>query len=244
MPTNDLNLYVARAVLDLAHRPEGFDPLELLHDLTAQAVALLPVRCAGITVRNEQGQVVYVTASDMTCAGLEEDQIELDEGPCLDSVRTEQSLPLTLLTSPWAAERWPRFTFRARRVGIRAVAAVRLPLPHMTFGALNLMMAGPPYVTSRDLELADVLAKAAAVALTHQRLLAGRDEVVAQLQTALDSRLVIEQAKGVLSATLNVSVDEAFTRLRAHARARGQKLTVLSTRIALGDIPHDLVPAP
>ncbi|MER6693865.1 GAF and ANTAR domain-containing protein [Streptomyces minutiscleroticus] len=228
--------HIAQAVLDLAHRPADFDPLELLHDVTAQAVALLPVRGASITVL-DQDAVSYVTASDEVCRQLTEDQIDLDEGPCLDSARTRQPLEPTVLT-----ERWPRFAYRAQAEGVTAVAAVSLRLPQMLLGALNLFLTRPPYLGGPDMQLAQTLADTTGTTLAHRHELADKDTVLTQLQTALDSRLVIEQAKGVLAGRLGIDMDEALARLRATARSRRQKLTDLAARIACGNVPGDLHP--
>ncbi|MEU2791203.1 GAF and ANTAR domain-containing protein [Streptomyces sp. NPDC007100] len=242
MSTTDREIRIAHAVLDLTHSRADFDPLELLHDLTAQAVALLPVRCAGITVLDREGNdAVYVTASDDLCLALEEDQGELNEGPCLDSARTQRPLPVLSLTGPPGSLRWPRFAPRARRAGIMAVAAVPLRLPQIPLGALNLLMAEPPYPSSRDLRLAQVLADATSTALAFRQEIAEMEQVLGQLQTALDSRLVIEQAKGALSVRLNVSLDEAFQRLRAHARSHQRQLTELSAQVARGQVPAELL---
>ncbi|MFI0259528.1 ANTAR domain-containing protein [Streptomyces sp. NPDC017056] len=242
MSTTDREIRIAHAVLELTHRRADFDPLELLHDLTAQAVALLPVRCAGITVLDREGNdAVYVTASDDLCLALEEDQGELNEGPCLDSARTQRPLPVLSLTGPPGSLRWPRFAPRARRAGIMAVAAVPLRLPQVPLGALNLLMAEPPYPSSRDLRLAQVLADATSTALAFRQEIAEMEQVLGQLQTALDSRLVIEQAKGALSVRLNVSLDEAFQRLRAHARSHQRQLTELSAQVARGQVPAELL---
>ncbi len=242
MSTTDREIRIAHAVLDLTHRRADFDVLELLHDLTAQTVALLPVRCAGITVLDREGtEAVYVTASDDLCLALEEDQSELNEGPCLDSARSQRPLPVLSLTGPPGSIRWPRFAPRARRAGVTAVAAVPLRLPQVPLGALNLLMAEPPYPGSRDLRLAQALADAASGALAFRHELAQKDQILGQLQTALDSRLVIEQAKGALSVRLDVSLDEAFQRLRAHARSRRHKLTELSAQVARGQVPAELL---
>ncbi|MGW8376779.1 ANTAR domain-containing protein [Streptomyces sp. ODS28] len=239
--TSERELRVAEAVVDLGHRPPGFDPLELLHDLTAHLSALLPVRSAGVTTAAGSGEVAYLTASDEPCRRLEQDQIDLDEGPCLDSARNREPLPLTDLTDgSGAAARWPRFVPRARAAGITAVAAVMLETPPLSLGAANLLMSGPPYVDDRDLRLARTLTRATALAFAHRQERNGRDGVAGQLQAALDARLVVEQAKGVLAALLGVGMDEAFTLLRGHARLRGQRLTDLATRIARGDIPAAL----
>ncbi|MFI6642423.1 ANTAR domain-containing protein [Streptomyces sp. NPDC050504] len=244
MPTTSRELAIAEAVFGLVHRPADFDPLELLHDLTAHACALLPVRWSGITVLdpvNGEDHVLYATASDERCRELVEIQFDLDEGPCLDSSRSQRPLPLTPLSGV-GQERWPRFAPLARRLGVTAAAAVSLRLPHLQLGALNLFMTHPPYVTAHDLRLAQTLADVTAVALSHRHELADKQKAIAQLQTALDSRIVIEQAKGVLAARLGTGMDEAFTLLRAHARSRQQKITDLATQIARGNTPAELDP--
>ncbi|WP_030374943.1 GAF and ANTAR domain-containing protein [Streptomyces rimosus] len=242
MSTTDRETRIADAVLDLVHRRADFDPLELLHDLTGQAVALLPVRCAGITVLDrDTHEPVHVTASDELCLDLEQEQSALGEGPCIDSARARRPLPVISLTGPPGTVRWPHFAPHARQAGITAVAAVSLRLPQMALGGMNLMMTHPADVGDQDLRLARTLADATAVALAHRQEMIDKDTVLDQLQRALDSRLVIEQAKGVLSARLHLSMDDAFQRLRAHARSRQQKLTELSTRIARGDMPAELL---
>ncbi|MDQ1040498.1 GAF domain-containing protein [Streptomyces sp. V3I8] len=230
----------AQAVLDLASRAEGCDVLELLHDLTTYAVSLLGVRSAGVTVLDERGQVDYLTASDETCRRLEEDQLELDEGPCVDSTRTGKALaPVLLRAAHPSVQRWPRFTPRALRAGISSIAAVPLRTPQHPLGALNLMSADR-VPTREDLRLAQVLADAAVICLQHRQILVAKDEIIGQLEAALESRIVIEQAKGVLASRLDVDVEEAFVRLRGLARSRQQKLTELAAQIARGSIPAEL----
>jgi len=240
MTSTEREILIAHAVFDLSLRPTGFDPLELLHDLTAQTVALLPVECAGVTVLNLGGRVVYATASDERCLTLEEDQHELNEGPCLDSARGQRPLPVTSLAGPPGTTRWPRFAARAQEAGISAVAAVLLRLPDIPLGALNLLMTGPPYPSGRDLRLAQTLADATSAALSSRRQFVDKDQVLARVQTALDSRMVVEQAKGVLYERLGVSMDDALQRLRVHARSRQQKLTELSAQVVRGEAPAAL----
>ncbi|MFF0738800.1 ANTAR domain-containing protein [Streptomyces sp. NPDC004111] len=232
---------VARAVLELGSRPDGFDALELLHDLTAYAVRLVRVRSAGVTVLDENGDVDYVTASDEVCARLEEDQLDLDEGPCLDATRSGSILPpVTLHPAGPAFARWPRFAPRAAAAGFTSVAAVPLRTPRQSLGAVNLLQTGRATISFADLQVAQLLADAAGTRLHHRRSLLERDEVIAQLTGALQSRIVIEQAKGILAARLGTDVEDAFGRLRAHARTRQQKLTHLARQITQGQIPADL----
>ncbi|MEU6394342.1 GAF and ANTAR domain-containing protein [Streptomyces sp. NPDC046939] len=240
MAVTTRELDTSKAVLDLVSRPPDLDVLELLHDLTAYAAAFLPVR-AGITVLDDGGDVTYLTASDEVSRRFQQDQLDLDEGPCLDSARSHDALPVILFDSSQAARRWPRFTPLAQGAGVIAMAAIPLHTPELMLGALNLIVTGPPLPTQRDLHLAQVLTDAAAQALTHRRDMVGREETIRQLQTALDSRIVIEQAKGVLAAHLKLTMDEAFTLLRGHARATQQHLTVLATRIANRDLPDALL---
>ncbi|MEU4203511.1 ANTAR domain-containing protein [Streptomyces sp. NPDC039022] len=240
MPATEREARIAEAVRGLVHRSADFDPLELLHDLTEHAMALLPVAGAGVTVLDDLGRVEYATASDERCRRLEEVQIELDEGPCLDATRGGTVVAPASLTGP-AALRWPRFARRARRVGVTAVAAVPLRTSGATAGALNLMSGpGPELPTANDLRIAQALADATAACFGHQHDLHDQAVLIQQLSTALESRLVIEQAKGVLSERLRVSLDDAFAQLRAHARARQLKLTVLAASVAQGSVPSEL----
>lgn len=240
MPATEREARIAEAVRDLVHRSADFDPLELLHDLTGHATALLPVAGAGVTVLDDLGRVEYATASDERCRRLEEVQIELDEGPCLDATRDGTAMAPASLSGP-AALRWPRFARRARRAGVTAVAAVPLRTPGFTAGALNLMSGQETEIpTANDLRIAQALADATAACFGHQHDLHDQAVLIQQLSTALESRLVIEQAKGVLSERLGVSLDDAFGRLRAHARARQLKLTDLAADVAQGTVPSEL----
>ncbi|MFD7662353.1 ANTAR domain-containing protein [Streptomyces sp. NPDC059788] len=242
MPATLREVRIAEAVRDLVHRAADFDPLELLHDLTAYTTALLPVAGAGVTVLDDLGRVEYATASDERCRQLEDDQIDLNEGPCVDATREGTAVPTAVLTGP-AALRWPRFARRAQRAGITAVAAVPLRTPALSVGALNLMGSGQDtdaLPDGSDLRIAQALATAAASCFGHRHDLHGQAVLIEQLTTALDSRLVIEQAKGVLSERLRISLDDAFHRLRAYARARQRKLTDLATDVAHGTVPDEL----
>ncbi|MER5949615.1 GAF and ANTAR domain-containing protein [Streptomyces sp. NPDC001904] len=234
------DLLLARAVLDLASRPDGLDPLELLHDLTDYAVRLARVQSAGVTVLDETGHVDYLTASDTVCARLEEAQLDLDEGPCVDSARTGSVLrPVLLHPADAAFERWPRFTPWALAAGYSSVAAVPLRIREDSLGSLNLLQTGARTISSVDLHSAQLLADAAGSRLNHQQTLLDRDEVITQLTSALESRIVIEQAKGMMAARLGIDVDDAFRRMRALARSRQQKLIDLARQITQGSIPAD-----
>ena len=235
------DVLLARAVLDLGSRTDGFDVLEMLHDLTAYAVRFAGVYAAGVTVLDGTGRVDYLTASDEACGRLEDAQLDLGEGPCVDSARTGSMLePVSLHPGGPGSQRWPGFTPRAAAAGFTSVAAVPLRVAQHTPGALNLLHGGPRPITPDGLQRAQVLADAAGACLHHRQGLISRDDTIAQLETALQSRIVIEQAKGVLAARLGIDVHDAFGRLRGHARCRRQKLTDLARQVVRGDIPAEL----
>ncbi|WP_353943923.1 GAF and ANTAR domain-containing protein [Streptomyces sp. HUAS MG91] len=236
--TNDFP--VAQAVLDLSSRPDGFDVLELLHDLTAYTVRLGQVHSAGVTILDETGRVDYLTASDEVCARLEEAQLDLDEGPCVDSARSGEVLPPLLLhPAVGAFEHWPLFAPRALAEGYSSVAAVPLRISENSLGSLNLLQKGSSPISATNLHAAQLLADATAVRLHHRQTLLASDEVVNQLTTALQSRIVIEQAKGMLAQRLGIDVDAAFKILRGHARSRQLRLIDVARRITRRDFPAE-----
>ncbi|MFE7168966.1 ANTAR domain-containing protein [Streptomyces sp. NPDC057616] len=235
------DVLLARAVLDLGSRNDGFDVLEMLHDLTAYAVRFAGVHSAGITILGAAGRVDYLTAFDEVCARLEEAQLDLGEGPCMDSARTGSILePVSLHPGGPGAQRWPGFTRRAVAAGFSAVAAVPVRVAQHTPGALNLLQDGLRPITPASLQRAQVLADAAGACLHHRQSLLSQGEIITQLETALQSRIVIEQAKGALAFRLGIDVQDAFTRMRGHARDRRQKLTDVARQVVQGDIPAEL----
>ncbi|MEW2387053.1 ANTAR domain-containing protein [Streptomyces venezuelae] len=158
----------------------------------------------------------------------------------MDSTRTGHLLPPVLLRAERRSRRlWPRFTPRALAAGITCMAAVPLRTVQHPLGALNLLSTGR-VPTREDLCLAQALAEATGICLQHRQTMLAKDEIIGQLETALESRIVIEQAKGVLVSRLGIDADEALARLRGHARARRQKLTELAAEIAHGSVPADL----
>lgn len=239
MPATERETLVAEAVLSLA---AGDRPVpDLLHDLTVSVAALLGLRAAGVSVLDETGKADCLTTSDETFLPLARSQFELGEGPAVDSIRTGAVLPpVTLRPAGSGPQRWPRFTARALRAGVARAAAVPLRAGEYTVGAVTLFGGTPSVPAAQDLRLAQVLADAAGAGLSQRQALRTKDEIIGQLQSALDSRVVIEQAKGILSAHLDVNLGEAFERLRSYARGQRLKLSELAELVVQGDIPSGL----
>ncbi|WP_404200056.1 GAF and ANTAR domain-containing protein [Streptomyces tauricus] len=219
---------LARAFLELADTMVAeFDLVSFLHVLTDHVVELAEVTAAGIIMVDAQGRLVDVTASTDTAHRLEEVQIEYGQGPCRDCCYTHEPVGPVYLDQPQAAHRWPRFAPAAREAGFAAVAALPLRLREETIGALNLFHTRSGKLDPAGLRLGQALADAATIGILHQRLSHDQAERTAQLQSALNSRIVIEQAKGALAVRLDMSPDDAFQRIRAHARSNRTSLTRL-----------------
>jgi GAF domain-containing protein len=201
-----------------------------LRRLTEHSLRMPGIEAGGVLVATPQGQFRDVIASGPTVDRLEQLQIEHEEGPCRDTLRTGKPLADLPLPHPHCRARWPHFTPSALSEGFTAVTALLVRHHGHTFGALNLFHQHrrPHPATIRACQS---LADAAALGLAHQRALRELRERNARLETALDSRVLIEQAKGILAERLRLQPDEAFDRMRRHARAHQRKLTDLAHQI-------------
>jgi ANTAR domain/GAF domain len=200
-----------------------FDIIDFLHLLTNRSVALLSASAAGGMLADPRG-VLRVAASSNEEAGLLElFQIQTDQGPCLDCYRTGQPVSAADLVGP--GQRWPRFAAAAAESGFRSVEALPMRLREQVIGALNLFRADPGPLDPAELRVGQALADVATIGLLHERNVRRSDTLAEQLQGALNSRVVIEQAKGKLAERLGMDMDQAFALLRDYARNSNQKLT-------------------
>jgi transcriptional regulator with GAF, ATPase, and Fis domain len=208
---------------------DDFDIVEFLHELCADVVQLVGAETAGVMLADTRGGLRLLASSEERMRILEVFELQSQQGPCLDAYRTHQTVSATLEEG---TRLWPSFAPYASRLGFQYMCAVPLRLRDITIGALNLFRATDDPFAEGDLEIAQAMAKVAATGLLQRRTISERNLVAEQLQTALQSRIAIEQAKGVLAEYLDVSVDEAFQRLRRHARSNNRKLTELARDVA------------
>jgi GAF domain-containing protein len=216
-----------------------FDVIDFLQRLAFRCTELLGVSACGILLADHHGVLNLVGASTEQARLLELTQLQAAAGPCLDAYRSGQLVQCANLADPDASERWPEFTATAAAAGFSAVIALPMRLRDQRLGALNLLCTTPGPLDADTVALGRALADAATIGIVHQRALA-RSEILAEnLQAALNSRIVIEQAKGFLAERLGITVDAAFGILRGHSRAQQRKLTSVAADVVAGklDLP-------
>ena len=209
-----------------------FDVIDFLHLLTDRSVALLAASAAGVVLADPRGELRVAAASSEEVGLLELFQLQNDQGPCLECFRTGRPVTASDLTG--SAQRWPRFAQAAAQSGFASVEALPMRLRDQIIGALNLFRAEPEPLDPADLRIGQALADVATIGLLHERNVRRRDTVAEQLQAALNSRVIIEQAKGKLAERLSIDMDRAFTMLRDYARASNQRLTDVARDFVTG----------
>jgi transcriptional regulator with GAF, ATPase, and Fis domain len=216
---------------------EEFDVVDLLQTLTERCVELVDTDAAGLMLDDQRGSLQVVAHTHESARLLELFELQKRQGPCLDCFATGRVIANIDLAT--AAERWPEFAQAARDVGFGTSHALPLRLRRQVIGALNLFTTGQRPLSDDQLAVAQGLADIATIGLLHER--AVRDQVLLseQLQTALQSRILIEQAKGVLSAQAGTSVESAFALMRTHARGTGQPLTTVAGAVVTGHLTAD-----
>jgi hypothetical protein len=209
-----------------------YDVIELAQQLIDSTMTLLPITAAGILLGDSSGELhVFASSSEQTRL-LELLQVEADAGPCLEAYSTGQ--PILVEDLNVDAARWPAFAARAAEYGFRAVSALPLRLRDERIGALNLFRDERGPLSAADVAVAQALADVATVGILHQRILTRSEMVNQQLQTALNTRLIIEQAKGVLAERGTIDMDQAFKLLRMHARRTNRRLADLARDVTDG----------
>jgi transcriptional regulator with GAF, ATPase, and Fis domain len=211
---------------------DDFDVIDFLQVLAARCVELFAVAAAGIVLADADDSLRPVAASDERARLLELFEVQNDEGPCRDCYQLGTAVVNIELDA--ARKRWPQFTSRAVAAGFRAASALPLRLRSQVIGSLNLFHSQPGGLGDAELRMAQALADAATIGILQQRTIRRGEVVAVQLQTALTSRIVIEQAKGVLAERLQISPDDAFTVLRSAARKRNRLLSELARDVTSG----------
>ncbi|MDQ1023569.1 transcriptional regulator with GAF, ATPase, and Fis domain [Streptomyces umbrinus] len=228
---------LAKTFVELADNlVADFDLIDFLRLLTDRCVGMLGAGAAGVLLADRDGKLRVMAASDEQVRLLELFQLQNDEGPCLECFRTGQPVIIPDLTRE--VDRWPRFVTAAHRSGFGAVQALPMRLRDEVVGALNLFRATPgPFDPAATL-IAQALADVATISLLQQRTTHRSTVLNEQLQTALNSRVLIEQAKGKLAERQNIDMEQAFTALRGYARSHNRRLVDVARAFINGSEPH------
>jgi GAF domain-containing protein len=212
----------------------GYDVLELLQTLVEYCHDLLDVDSAGILLAAAGGELEVVASTNEANTLVEIMQLDADAGPCLQAFRTRAVVSVPDIDV--GSERWPDFTATAQAQGIHSVYAIPLRLRETTIGTLNLMRNERGELNPYDIRAAQALADVATIGILQERTVRDAWAIRDQLQQALSTRIIIEQAKGVVAETEKLSMDEAFARIRGHARAHQTPLTVVAQQLVAGEI--------
>jgi GAF domain-containing protein len=227
---------VTRAFVSLARNlADGVDPVDLLSGLAEDATRLLDVASTGILLADPRHVLHVVAASSEATRALEVYQLQREQGPCLDCFRSGG--PISVPDLQAEASRWPLFAGAAAEAGFASVHAVPLRLRGTVLGTMGLFGARVGALDDNDLELSQALAYVAAVAIVQDRAAADSALVNEQLQTALNSRVIIEQAKGVLSQRGGLDMDRSFEVLRRYARDHNLRLTDVARGVVRRELP-------
>jgi len=202
---------------------DDYDVVDLLTGLANRCVSLLGVSAAGVMLASPAGSLGLVASSSEAMRLLELFELQAQEGPCLDAFRTGERVEHEILEA--GAGRWPSFAAAALEAGFNSALAVPLRLREQTIGALNLLSATPAPMDESNVIVARAFADLATLSIVQHRASTEAQRLNEQLSAALTSRIVIEQAKGVLAERAGVDLSEAFSRLRAYARSGNLRLT-------------------
>jgi GAF domain-containing protein len=208
---------------------DDYDVADLLDQLVTACVHVLGVTAAGLLLDDQQGNLALVASSSQETRLLELFVLQSNEGPCLDCVRTGVAVTSDNLEDD--LDRWPLFVPAARLAGFHSVAAVPMRLRDQTIGGLGLFLDEPRPIPAPNRRLAQALADVATIGILQQRSLHRSHVLSEQLQSALTSRITIEQAKGVLAERDGLTMEAAFDALRRYARDHNLKLTEVATSV-------------
>jgi GAF domain-containing protein len=234
---------LARTMVGLADNlVADFDVVELLTLLTDRCIEILDIEAAGIMLAAPDGDLRVMASSSEAMRLLELFELQAQEGPCLDCYRTGASVVNQDLAG--ANGRWPRFASEALGAGFRSVHALPMRLRGSVIGALNLFHTEPGELLPADVDAAQAFADVATIAILQHRAAAEAQILADQLTHALNSRVVIEQAKGVVAEREGLDMSAAFAALRGHARNHNLRLAEVAADIISGSLHSSLLPRP
>jgi GAF domain-containing protein len=222
---------------------DDYDIVDLLDQLVDHSGTLFGADAVGVLLVDAQGFLQVAASSDEDVSQMEMLQLQADDGPCVECVRT--SSPVVVQDLAQIHDRWPALSgaMHTRHL-YRSVHALPLRLRGRAIGAMNLFRREPGPLPASDLALAQALADVATIGILQERAVRRGEVLIEQLQTALNSRVIIEQAKGVLAQHGGLTMSAAFERLRSHSRNRNQRISDVARRIVEGELELSALDTP
>jgi transcriptional regulator with GAF, ATPase, and Fis domain len=229
--------WLARTFVELADTlVADFDLIDFMSVLVERCAELLDSAEVGLALA-ARGELRVIASSSERMRALELIEVQHDEGPCRDCLRTGEQVLNQRLDG--AEDLWPRFAPEARGAGFHMVHALPLRLRSDVIGAMNIFSPELRELSSQDVNLTQALADVATIGIIQERAVKHGTDLAGQLQGALNSRIVLEQAKGIVAERRQVDMDQAFVLLRSYARTHRTQLSVVARAI----IDHSLAPA-
>lgn len=224
-----------RAFVELADTlVDDYDIADVLHQLVQTCVDVLGAAAAGLMLSDQRGSLQVLASSSEQTRLLELFQLQTNRGPCLDCFRTGEPVLVPDVTEETG--RWPQFAPRAAEEGFLSVHAVPLRLRRQTIGALNLFGRERGSLSEQDLRVGRALADTATIGILQERAIRQGEVLTEQLQTALNNRITIEQAKGVLAHAGGLEMGDAFEQLRSYSRSNSTKISEIAHLLVTGTL--------
>ena len=218
---------------------DAFDVADFLENLSHRCVELLTADAAGLMLTDQRGSLTLMASTVERARAVEVLELRVQEGPCVECFSTGRAI--TNVDVDEARQRWPRLAPAVIEAGFGASHALPMRLRGRVIGALNLFTDAEMHLSDVDVAVGQAMADVATIGLLHQRNTHEQTTLSGQLQTALRSRVVVEQAKGALAARADVGVGEAFDRMRAYARRNNLTLAEVASAVVDGATPRDLL---
>lgn len=224
---------LVEAIVDVASTPgPGLDVAGLLHSLAATGVDLLDAHSAAVQVADENGAL-----ETLASCGEDPRYIELfadhsDDGPGADSYR--KATVISAVDLDLEESRWPGYTAKARALGFRSVHGIPMRSRDHVVGGLSLLRTRAGPLVETELVVAQCIATVATLSVVQDRQQRSHERTRRQLEHALRSRIIIEQAKGFLAHDCGETTNQAFTRLRNYSRQRGLRISTVAEEVIAG----------